>query len=319
LGKNDRRTDSLSGGLFKKDSFFELQKYLMKKIRVHKNEIAGAFTLIELLVVIAIIAILASILMPVLAKARFTALVSQCTSNYRQWGVLAGIYAPDNREYLPGTDMASNGGVGNPWDINYQFIPTMLNYGLTVGMWWCPARPGEIQGGAYCNNNMPVVTPTDLTNYMEKLVNDPGLFVMNHNLWVSRKVPNQNVTPVPNPQIGYTIAGTQAAQPIIGWPSKTTDMASKVIPFLSDSCFSGYGTPGNSLVANININYANNFGTPASTQAPLIDKYSGHIYGKKLDSVDLVFVDGHVEHHNQSQIQCVYDNVGASPQACWFY
>jgi prepilin-type N-terminal cleavage/methylation domain-containing protein len=288
----------------------------MKKIRVGKNGIARAFTLIELLVVIAIIAILASILMPVLAKARFTALVSQCTSNYRQWGVLAGIYAPDNREYLPGTDMEASGGVGNIWDINANFIPVMLNYGLTVGMWWCPARPGEIQGAAYENNNMPVVTPMDLTNYMFNLVKAGGLNVMNHNLWVSRKIPGQTVLPVPNPQIGYTIAGTQAAQPIIGWPSKTTDMASKVIPFLSDACFSGYGTAASPLVSSINITYANNFGTPASTQAPLIDKYSGHVYGKKLDSVDLVFVDGHVEHHNQSQIQCVYNAVG---YAYWFY
>jgi prepilin-type N-terminal cleavage/methylation domain-containing protein/prepilin-type processing-associated H-X9-DG protein len=296
----------------------------MKKIRFDKKESGGAFTLIELLVVIAIIAILAAILLPVLGRAKFSALVTQDVSNYRQWGVLAGVYAPDNREYLPGTDMKPGAGGANPWDINYQFIPTMVNYGLTVPMWWCPARPGEIQGAAYCNNNQPVVTVMDLTNYMEKLVNDPGLFVMNHDLWVSRIVPNQGPNiPIPNPQVGYTQPGTDAAQPIIGWPSKTTDMASKIIPFLSDACFSGYNAnssmPGNSLVANINITYANNFGTPASTQAILIDKYSAHVYGKKLININLVFVDGHVEQHNASQIKCVYDNLQSSPQSCWFY
>ena len=61
----------------------------------------SAFTLIELLVVIAIIAILASLLMPALSKAKEQGSRTKCIGNVKQILLSTQMYVTDNSDWMP--------------------------------------------------------------------------------------------------------------------------------------------------------------------------------------------------------------------------
>ncbi len=71
----------------------------MKQAQIRRKH---AFTLIELLVVISIIALLVSILMPALGKAKEMARMTVCLSNCKQAGTALQMYTSENEDWLPG-------------------------------------------------------------------------------------------------------------------------------------------------------------------------------------------------------------------------
>jgi prepilin-type N-terminal cleavage/methylation domain-containing protein len=122
----------------------------------------SGFTLIELLVVIAIIAILASLLLPSLARAKEQGKRTVCRSNLRQFGLGVTLYASDNSDVLLET-IRSRVGFRYPVAAfllrsdgpNYfnaeafvPYIPGVKIDSKEVGnIWWCPSSQVEILKG----------------------------------------------------------------------------------------------------------------------------------------------------------------------------
>jgi prepilin-type N-terminal cleavage/methylation domain-containing protein len=233
------------------------------------NQTKTAFTLIELLVVIAIIAILAALLLPAQARAKFKAKVINCTSNYKQWDIVGNIYAVDNRDSLPSIQLTvATMAIGdNVSGVSTAMPNALKSSGLTVPLWFCPVRPAEFDAAnkwSLLNLGRRIISVDDLTAYLSSAF---GSFcIMNHDWRVPRTGTDGVSFPNPN-------NGTGTARVPDGWPLKTTDQNAAVNPIISDLTV-----------------HTGNQTTPSSLTAA----EGGHFYNGQLNSVNAGYAEGHV-------------------------
>jgi prepilin-type N-terminal cleavage/methylation domain-containing protein/prepilin-type processing-associated H-X9-DG protein len=267
------------------------------RVKKFPNGKFSAFTLIELLVVIAIIAILAAMLLPALAAAKFKARVTECTSNYRQWGIAANGYTGDDKQgKFP---RYNNPGTHNACDVDKMMISGLGPYGLTIPMWYCPVRPNNFSGPITTGPNFPggddtwcrlpvgqgLGRPMSTLNDLIAAVTRAGFgfAVFYHCYWVPRDGDNSMGVPDPDNPMNTGYYPTPQTPDKDQWPTRMTDRSDAIKPILTDRAVS-----------------------PVSGGSPnpaLLGAGTGHPYNGKLKSVNLLFGDGHVELHRDVLVQ----------------
>jgi prepilin-type N-terminal cleavage/methylation domain-containing protein/prepilin-type processing-associated H-X9-DG protein len=250
----------------------------------HNKQRAPGFTLVELLVVIGIIALLISILLPSLSKAREQAKKVQCASNVRQFCQAMIMFANENKGRF--MDVGNNDGlltneVSPPNPLKKVELQTMhqgardvltQRYGMTREVFYCPSNPDQN------------------TDYNWRRTSEGNVTVVGYMMVGGRVL----LATTPAKAIANGFGGFDEV--------KAMDPNMQVIPSRM-----GQKTFYPVLVTDMTRSYNNSFGSPDDKQAR-----SNHIDGLASDSTGYMprgkgggnvgYIDGHVDWHQQNEM-----------------
>ena len=160
---------------------------------------------------------------------------------------------------------------------SYGYARRTLAEGRLPDPW--SVRPEEFDAAnnwSEQNLSRSISSTDDLNNYLAGRYNNT-FAILYHSWWVPRPTSPGSRFSFPVPRY----AGTRS-QVTDGWPERMEDKVAAFQPIITDYCFAtGYRTE---------IRYA----------------MAGHSTGGAVDSVNLVFADGHVETHPRARIQWQY-------------
>jgi prepilin-type N-terminal cleavage/methylation domain-containing protein/prepilin-type processing-associated H-X9-DG protein len=237
------------------------------------------FTLIELLVVIAIIAILASILFPVFARARENARRSSCLSNLKQLGLGIAQYTQDYDENYPAGFQANSDWVNRSWPVTIQ------PYVKSIQVFACPSdsMPGKVdqnwQGKAisYASNG---VHGTNWDNAIGGFPLQGPMGISGENGWLNGGRGGLNLSAVTRPTDSILVAEKNNADTVYGAGNSSGFSPNSMIAgfLLADNGWGDMPEPDGSRAA-----------------APYPKGPTGAVSSRHLETSNFLFVDGHAK------------------------